>query len=252
MGRSSFFLRITHHALRFGFLSESCALDAKAAREALVAIGRKIEEKGLVVGPGGNTSVRVGGVVYIKASGKCFEDATERDYVGVDLETGQVVDGDQKPSSEILFHLGCYKVRPDIEAVVHTHPPVVTGLACAGRTIEPISPEFVALLGREVPLAEYVVPTGPELAEVVVREIKDHNAVLLKNHGIVTVGRTLKEAYYRTLFVESAAISMVAARVMGGICLLTPEQAADIDNLQSEKYRRELLKKQTGGERRET
>jgi len=222
-------------------------LNAKAAREALISIGRKIDEKGLVVGPGGNTSVRVGRLMYIKASGKCFEDATEHDYVGVDLETGEVVDGDLKPSAEVLLHSGCYKARAEIEAVVHTHPPVATGLACAGRTVEPISPDFVVLLGRTVPLAEYVVPTGPELAEVVTQAIRNHDAVLLRNHGLVTVGRTLREAFYRTLMVESAAVSMVAGTAMGKSRYLTPAEVDVIDNLQAEKYRRELLKKQAGG-----
>lgn len=218
-------------------------MDAKLARQQLVAIGRKIDQKGLVVGPGGNISMRVGQVVYIKASGKCFEDATESDFVGLDLETGQVVDGDLRPSSEYRFHCGCYKVRPDIQAVVHTHPPYATGLGCAGRSIDPITPDYVALLGRAVALTEYVVPTGPELAEVVMAAIKDHDAVLLRNHGLVTVGRTLKEAYYRTLIVESAAISIAVGSIVGQVRYLTPEQVEQVDKLQTEKYRREQLKK---------
>ncbi len=218
-------------------------MDAKTARRHLVEIGRKIADKGLVVGPGGNTSMRVGQVVYIKASGKCFEDAVEEDYVGIDLESGKVVDGDLKPSSEYRFHCGCYQTRPDISAVVHTHPPVSTGLACAGLTVEPITPDYVALLGRKVALGEYVVPTGPELADVVTAGIKDHDALLLKNHGLVTVGRNLKEAYYRNLIVEYSAISVVTGTIMGKIRYLTSDEVAVIDNLQSEKYRRDALKK---------
>jgi L-fuculose-phosphate aldolase len=222
-------------------------VDAKAARKQLIAIGRRISDKGLVVGFGGNISARVGDLVYIKASGRCFEDATEADYVGIDLDSGRLVDGDQQPSSEFRFHCECYKVRPDVMAVVHTHPPVATGLASAGRTVDPITPDFVALLGRAVALTEYVVPTGPELAKVVGHAIKDHDAALLRNHGLVTVGRTLKEAFYRTLIVESSAISIVAGSVVGKIRFLTSNEVAEVDSLKAEKYRREVLKKEAGG-----
>jgi len=217
---------------------------AEQARAELVEIGRLIEQKDLVVGPGGNTSARVGDTIYVKASGKSFEEAEPSDYVGVGLHTGELVDGDLKPTSEIAMHRGCYLVRDDIRAVVHTHPPFAVGVASAGKTIEPISPDFVALLGREIPLVDYVVPTGQEIADAVVPVIKDHVAVLLANHGVVTVGGTLREAYYRNLFVESAAKSVVAAAGLGGLRALSMEDVAEIDGLATEKYRRDLLKKQ--------
>ena len=217
--------------------------DVAKARAELVEIGCLIERKDLIVGPGGNTSVRVGDRIYVKASGKSFEEAVESDYVGVDLESGALVDGDLRPTSEIAMHRGCYAAREDIRAVVHTHPPFAVGIASAAKTIEPISPDFVALLGREVPLIDYVVPTGQEIADAVAPAIKDHDAVLLANHGVVTVGRTLREAYYRNLFVESAAKSVVAAEAVGALRPLTHAQVAEIDGLATEKYRRELLKK---------
>lgn len=215
------------------------------ARAELVEIGRLIEQKDLVVGPGGNTSMRVGDVIYVKASGKSFEEAGESDYVGVDLQTGKLVDGTLKPTSEIAMHRGCYLVRPDIGAVVHTHPPFAVGIASAGKTIPPISPDFVALLGREVPLVDYVVPTGQEIADAVVPVIRNHDAILLVNHGVVTVGKTLREAYYRNLFVESAAKTMVAASAVGKLRRLSEGEVAQIDGLATEKYRRALLKKQS-------
>jgi len=218
-------------------------MDAASARKELVRIGRKIEAKGLVVGPGGNISMRVGSLVYVKASGVEFENAAEDDYVGVDLETGELVDGKKKPTSEILMHRGCYKARPDAQAVVHTHPPFAVGVANAGRRLEPSSPDFVALLGREVPLLPYVVPTGQEIADAVVEGIREHNVLLLANHGVVAVGASLEEAYYRNLLVEAAAISLVAGCAVGEPRSLSDEEVTEIDNLGAEKYRRKMLKR---------
>ena len=216
--------------------------DAAAARRELVEYGRKIEAKGLVVGPGGNTSVRVGQTVYVKASGTAFEDATEEDYVGVDLATGELVDGTAKPTCEILMHLGCYLARDEVRAVVHTHAPLATGVSSAGRTLEPLFPDFVALLGPyTLPVIDYVIPAGRELAERVAAAAKDYDAMLLANHGVVTLGTNLREAYFRNVIVEEAARTLIAAESVGTPRLLTPQEADDVENLEAEDYRRALL-----------
>ncbi|HID96276.1 MAG TPA: class II aldolase/adducin family protein, partial [Candidatus Latescibacteria bacterium] len=208
----------------------------------LVEYGRRIAEKGLVVGPGGNTSVRFGDVVYMKASGIAFEEAGETDYIGVDLRTGEVVDGDLKPTAEILMHLGCYRIRDDIGAVVHAHPPVATAVGMQGQTLKPFTPDFVAFVATDVPAIGYVVPGGRELAEAVGRVIKDYNGVLLGNHGLLTVGYNLKEAYYRTLLIEDACKTLIAARCLGRMRFFTPEEVKQVEGLKVEAYRRSLLR----------
>lgn len=215
--------------------------DAKSARADLVTYGRKIENRGLVVGPGGNTSARVGDVIYVKASGIAFEDAEADDYVGVSLHTGELVDGDRRATSEIAMHRLCYQVRKDIGAVVHTHPPLATGLATAGESIPPLYPDYVALLGDSIPLLDYIVPTGNELAEAVAEALRDHVAVMLANHGVVTIGKNVREAYYRNLIVESAAQTYLVMKQLGSRRALTPDEVAQIDSLAAEKYRRKLL-----------
>src|SRR3989338_6274627 len=135
----------------------------KEAKTELVRYGRKIAEKGLVVGPGGNTSIRLGNVVYLKASGIAFEEARESDYVGVDLFSGEKISGRLKPSSEIALHLGCYKAREDINAIVHTHSPYATAVATCSIEIKTIFPEIVALIGQKIARIDYIVPTGPKL-----------------------------------------------------------------------------------------
>lgn len=214
----------------------------EAARRDLVFYGRKIEEKNLVVGPGGNTSARAGDIVYIKASGVAFEDAVQDDYVGIDLKTGKVVGTFKKPSCEILMHIGCYTVREDVGAVVHTHSPYATAVASAGMTIPPFFPDYVALMGAEIPRVDYVVPAGKEMADLVVEAVRKHNVVLLANHGVVAVGANVREAYFRALCCEAAAQTFIAGKLLGGIRPFTAEEVQQITKLEAEDYRRELLK----------
>lgn len=208
----------------------------------LVEIGRKIAERGLVVGPGGNTSVRLGNMVYMKASGVSFEYAEENDYIGVDLNTGEVKEGNKKPTSELWLHLECYKRRDDISAVVHTHPPFSIAYAFQNETLKPFTPDMVALIGSDIPVIEYVVPGGKEFADAVGKIIKNYNGVLIKNHGLVTVGANLREAYYRTLLIEDGIKTIIFAKLLGNMVFFTKEQIEEINNLEVEKYRKKLLK----------
>lgn len=208
----------------------------------LVQIGRRIAEEGLVVGPGGNISVRVENTVYIKASGVSFEDASENDYIAVDLDTGDVLEGSKKPSSEIWMHLECYKRREDINAVIHTHPVYSIAYAFQDEPLKLFTPDMVALLGSEIPVIEYVVPGGKEFADAVGKVIVDHNGVLVKNHGLVTVGSNLREALYRTLLIETSIKTIFIAKLFGKMRFFTNEQIEEIDSLEIEKYRKKLLK----------
>jgi len=211
-------------------------------KKQLVEIGKKIADKGLVVGPGGNTSARVGNIVYMKACGICFEEAKVSDYVGIDLKTGKIVYGSKKPTCEIAMHLGCYLERKDITAVIHTHPPIATAVGMLGITLEPFTPDFVALVDSDVPTINYVCPSTKDLANEIKKVIKKHNAVLMCNHGLLTVGSNLVEAYYRTLLIEDACKTFVAAKSLGKMKIFTRAQAKEINNLKAESYRKALLK----------
>ncbi len=216
------------------------AADARLIRQELVATGRLIAQKGLVVGPGGNISARCGDLLYLSASGSSFEEAAGDDYVGVDLATGQLVDGSKKPSSEVLMHLACYRKRPEIGAVVHTHPPLAIAVASCGLTLEPLFPDFAAFLG-EVPTLGYVIPTTPALAKAVEAVIGRCDGLLLANHGTLTVGANLKEALFRTELIEEASRILIAARSLGSPQTLSPAEVEAIRNLGAERYRRKLM-----------
>jgi len=214
----------------------------ESAKAELLHYGRKIAGQMLVVGPGGNTSVRAGDAIVLKASGAAYEDCTEDDFVPIDFKTGDVIDSARKPTCEIYMHLTCFMQRPDVNAVVHTHPPIATGLAVSGVTIPPIYPDLIALVGSDIPVLPYIVPGGKKLADAVAEVIVDHDAVLLGNHGVLTVGSNLREAYFRNLLIEEAAKTWLAAKAAGTPYVLTPEEVHEVYHLEAEDYRRALLR----------
>jgi len=217
-------------------------MDAKQKlREELVKYGRLLIEKGLVVAAGGNISARLGDLMYIKPSGFAFDELEAEQYVGCRIDTGEKVDGDLKPSCEYLAHAACYRAREDIGAVVHAHPPMTLALANAGKEIRPLTPDFVAYLGGRVAHIPFILPAGPELAAAVGEQIRSHNAVVMQNHGALTVGRNLREAYYRMLVLEDAATSIVASFSIGQPRFLTEQEVEAIANMDAEVYRMSLL-----------
>lgn len=217
-------------------------MTAEEIRVELAHYGKLLAEKDLVIGPGGNISARLGDKVYIKPSGYAFEELKPEDYVAIDVNTGELLEGDKKPSCEYPSHLACYRTRPDVQAVVHAHPPLAIGIINAGEEIRPLTPDFVAYVGKVAHLP-FIIPAGQELGDAVASVIGQHNAVLLRNHGVITVGRNLKEAYLRMRLIEDAAKSILASFIIGRPTFLNEKEVEAIANLSAEHYRQALLAK---------
>ena len=150
------------------------------------------------------------------------------DLVVVSLD-GTVKSGVRRPSTELLMHLRIYARRPDVEAVVHAHPPIATAFGVAGESlVTPVLPELILQLGA-VPLVPYAQPGTQVLADRIDRFIVDHDAVLLANHGATTVGRTLDEALQRMESLEHAARIILAARQLGQVNSLGPAAVEALD-----------------------
>lgn len=215
-------------------------MDEYRLREDLALFGRKILEAGLAVGPGGNISVRCGGKMLISPSGLSFEEVPPEGYVAVDIETGEV-EGKGRPSSEVAMHRAIYRAREDVHAVVHVHPPFVIGVASGGGEIQPMFPDFVALLRRVVTLP-YILPCTEELAQAVGEAVRHAEAVVLVNHGAIAVGATLKEAFYRAQILEEGAKIMTIAKLFGSPRILSQEEQEALLSLEAEKYRQRVLK----------
>ena len=208
-------------------------------KKELVIYGKKVISSGLVAGAGGNISARCGRVIYLSASGLALDEMQEEDYIGVDIESAEVVDGNKKPTSELSLHFACYRVREDVQAIVHTHSPWAGGVISSGKTIKPMFPEFVCDIDR-VAHIDYVVPTTQKLADAVAEVAVENSVILMSNHGVLAFGRNLREAYYRNLIVEDAAKSLVAACVVGKPRFLTEEEIKEIRNLDSIRHRRHV------------
>ena len=151
---------------------------------------------------------------------------------------GRKLEGERDPSSETLMHLEVYRQRPDVGAVVHAHPPVATGFAVAGQGFQNfVLPELILQCGH-VPLVPYGTPGTPELGDQVERFIAGHDALLLANHGAVTVGPALDVAWIRMESLEHAARIICTARTLGQVNELTPDALARLA-AQRERERRE-------------
>jgi len=218
--------------------------DENRLREKIVEVSRRLYQRGLVAGAGGNVSARIPGAPYILVtpSGLCKGYLAPSDIIKVDLD-GNVIEGRLKPTSETPMHTEIYKAREDVNAVVHAHPPFCTGFACAGVPMNlPIFPEVIAMIG-EVGMVEYVTPGTKELAVKVAEAAKKHEALLLANHGTITLGASLEQAYQRSEVLEDYAKVLLISRLLGGAKPLPSEEVRKIRGLDIEKYRLEYVKR---------
>jgi L-fuculose-phosphate aldolase len=213
-----------------------------AIREELVKYGTKIAQAGLVAGAGGNISAREGGLIWMKPSGFAMDDMTPDDLCGMDLATGEQKKGGSRPTSEVNMHLAIYRARPDIQAIFHTHSAWASGVVSAGVEMRPMFAEFVNDLGR-VGTVPYVTPTTHRLADAMAEKARTCDTIFMVNHGVLAVGVTLKQAYYRVVVVEDAAKSLVAACIVGKPRFFSQEQVDEILSLDAVKHRAKMMEK---------
>ncbi len=184
-------------------------------REEIVRYGRMLHERGFVAAMDGNLSVRLKGD-RILVTPTCLSKGSMRpsDMVIVDPD-GQRMAGHRHVTSEIGMHLLIYRMRPDVRAIVHAHPPTATGFAAAGIPLtEPLVCEVVMGLGC-IPLARYGTPGTSELTQTLEPYVPSYDAVLMSNHGVVTYGDTLEHAYMKMETVEHFAEIALVTHLLG-------------------------------------
>ncbi len=196
------------------------------ARRQIVRVCRRLYDRGLIAGPDGNVSVRLGADrILVTPSGLSKVDVTEDTLVEVGLD-GRHLAGAGRASSELRMHLAIYRARPDVVAVVHAHPPTATAFGVAGETIpDRVLPEVICQMGS-VALVPYAMPGTEAAAEVFAPYLSDHDAFVMTNHGATTVGPTLELAHQRMESLEHAARIVLAARLLGRVNPLTDDQYA--------------------------
>lgn len=201
-------------------------------KQEIIRYGKLAEEKNLTPGISGNMSARFGDKILITSSGSANGYLSEDDFAVIDFE-GKVVEGTKKPSSEKLVHTAFYKMREDVNYILHMHSPFLSSFASAGLALdEPIMAENVFYFGQ-IPLAEYGLPSSVDLAEKTSKYFNEYNAVLMANHGFIVGDKTIEDAFYKLVLAESYAQVVLNTRLLDGAKLLTDEQVKEIYQLRT-------------------
>ena len=216
----------------------------REAKTLLLEAGRRLYERGFVASNDGNMSVLVSaGTLWTTPTGVSKGFMTEDMLVKTDL-AGTVLEGTRKPSSELKMHLRVYQENPDLRAAVHAHPPAATSFAIAGLPLDrPILPEAIVQLGT-VPVAPYAEPGTQAVPDSIAPFCRDYGGVLLANHGALTWGYDLTQAYYRMETLEYyAQVTINSVFLLGRANELTSEQ---VERLTEQRQRLDAARREAG------
>lgn len=199
-------------------------IDPAAARERLRETVGELFQAGLVTPTGGNVSVRTGPEEFWVTPATRFKGRlVSSDMMRVDL-AGQVLEGEGLPSKETPLHGSLYRARPDVGAIVHAHPPFATLFGLYSLPVQPVTADAVSF--RDLPTVEFVLPGTRELGRRVAEVLGKETAILLRNHGAVTVGADLRQAADRCHALEETCRLLVLARMLGESPASIPEPLA--------------------------
>ncbi len=206
-------------------------------RSEIHRLNLELPKNGLVTWTSGNVSGRdpTSGLVVIKPSGIRYEELTPENMVVVDQD-GKVVDGTFKPSSDVHAHLYVYRHRPDVNGVVHTHSTFATAFAAVGRSIPPVLTAICDEFGGPIPCGGYARVGGDEIGRVLIDSIGDSPAILMKNHGVFTVGQTPEAAVKAAVMVEDVARTVFYALQLGPVDEIPAEEVARARRRYLEEY----------------
>ena len=197
-------------------------------RARVVKYGKMLLQAQLTTGTGGNLSIynRDEGLIAIKPTGVNYLTMQPEDVVVMTPE-GEIVEGALKPSSEYRFHLALMRMRPDINAVVHTHQVYATTIACLNWEL-PAVHYLIGFSGNKVPLAPYAIYGSAELSDAIVNAIGSYNACLMANHGIVTVGGTIDAAFSTAEALELVSRLYYQAKCIGEPAILSNQEMVEV------------------------
>ena len=212
-------------------------MDVQKLKEDICDIGRRIYMNHFVAANDGNISVKVSeNEFYCTPTGVSKGFMTPDMIIKVDGE-GNKIEGELNPSSEIKMHLRVYQERPDVQSVVHAHPPIATSYASMGEALDGyFMTENITNLGA-VPVAPYAKPSTDEVPDSIAPLLANHDAMLLANHGALTVGPTLTRAYFNMESLEMYAKTSLYIHLLGGTPDLSRERIDDLLELREKVYR---------------
>ena len=204
----------------------------REAKQTVLEAARDMSEKGLVVGTSGNISLRLPSagkkqLLAITPTSRHYDTLDIDDIPIIDFD-GQPVEGDLPPSVETPLHIGIYRARKNVNAVIHTHSVFASAVSVAGLDIPPIMEDQVIFLGGEIKLAGHALSGTRELVTNVIGALGDRSAVLLPNHGAVGTGRTMRDAFTVCELIENTARIYLLALSAGRVNLV-PAHALEAD-----------------------
>lgn len=191
----------------------------------IVSIVDELYDAGLITAKGGNVSARIadGEELWITPTELYKGGLTEEKLIRVNLQ-GKRLAGRDRPSVEMPMHLLIYRTRPDVGAIIHSHAPMATVVGLFDEPVPPLTIEAIAL--AHAPVIPFLLSGTKELCEAVTNALGEGSAVLLQNHGLLTVGEDLREAANKAHQLESAARTVVISRILGGEPAVIPEKLA--------------------------
>jgi L-ribulose-5-phosphate 4-epimerase len=204
-------------------------------RVEVCAANRALATERLVTWTSGNVSGRdpESGLVAIKPSGVMFEDLTPATMAVMTLD-GEQIDGELPPSSDTASHLYVYRHRTDVNGMTHTHSNYATAFAAAGRSIPVCLTGIADEFGTDIPLGAYAAIGGREIGEEILRSIGTSPAILMRQHGVFTIGPTVRKALKAAVMVEDVAKTVAIAQTLGGVERLPDDEiAANYDRYQN-------------------
>ncbi len=209
----------------------------EALRQQLYQLHLELPKNQLVTWTSGKVSARDSqtGYVVIKPSGVRYEELRPEQMVILDLD-GRIIEGELKPSSDTSSHLYIYRHRPDVRGIVHTHSPYATAFAALGKPIPVYLTAMADEFGGPIPCGGFALIGGEQIGQVVIESIGESPAVLLKNHGVFTVGPTAEAAVKAAVMVEDAAHTVWIALQMGQPDEIPAEDVTKLRRRYTEEY----------------
>ena len=207
-------------------------------REQICDICHKMWQKGWVAANDGNVSARLAdGNIMTTPTGLSKSVIQPEMLVIVDID-GNIIEANEgyKPSSETKMHLRCYKDRPDVNGVVHAHPPISTAYAVADIALDRYSMIETAVTLGSVPVTPYATPSTDEVPEAIAPYLQQHDALLLQNHGALTVSCDVMTAYYRMETLEHFAKISLIAHLLGGAKEIPADRIDTLMDLRENRY----------------
>jgi len=213
-------------------------MEVERCKDEICDVCHKMWQQGWTASNDGNVSVKLDKDVYLITPGGISKSFITKDKLLIVDGRGAVIEGAEgyKPSSEMKMHLRCYEQREDVGGVVHAHPPIATGYAVAGQGLDNYCMiEAVLSLGA-VPVVPYATPSTDEVPDSITPYLKNHDALLLANHGAITVGENLMTAYYKMETLEQYAKVSLVARLLGGAREIPEDKVRQLLDLRDNYY----------------